>query len=55
MSKNWMLTIRTKLRDGTEKISTSPMLCEHEISYREAMVVAASQFGFERVISVIAK
>jgi len=55
MSKNWLLSIRTKLRNGTYKISASPMLCEYEISNNEAMEVAVSQFGAERVISVIAK
>jgi len=52
MSKNWLLTIRTKLRNGAYKISTSSMLCEYEISHDEAMEVAVSQFGAERVIKI---
>lgn len=56
MTKNWLLTIRTKLRDGTEKVSRSPMLSlDGDISHAEAMEVAVSQFGAERVISVTEK
>lgn len=51
MTKNWLLTIRTRLRDGTEKVSRSPMLSlDGHISHAEAMEVAVSQFGAERVI-----
>lgn len=52
MTKNWLLTIRTKLRDGTEKVSRSPMLCDTDISRDEAMLVAVSQFGAERIINI---
>lgn len=56
MTKNWILTIRTKLRDGGEKVSRSPMLClDSEISRDEAMEVAVSQFGKDRIISIEAK
>lgn len=52
MTKNWLLTIRTNLRDGSEKISRSPMICDEPITQDEAMAVAASQFGEDRVLSV---
>lgn len=55
MTKNWLLTIRTKMRDGTEKVSRSPMISESDISHSEAMEVAISQFGAERVISITEK
>ena len=55
MTKNWLLTISTKMRDGTEKVSQSPMISENDISYSEAMEVAISQFGAERVISITEK
>jgi len=55
MTKNWILTIRTKMRDGTEKVSRSPMISESDISHSEAMEVAISQFGAERVISITEK
>lgn len=50
MTNKWLLTIRTG-----DKISISPMLCEAPISYGDAMTVAVSQFGAERVISVTEK
>ena len=51
MTNNWLLTIRTG-----DKVSTSPMLClGGAISHAEAMEVAVSQFGKERVISIIDK
>ena len=49
-TNKWLLTIRTG-----DKISTSPMLCDVPISYDDAMAVAVSQFGADRVISVIGK
>jgi len=53
VEKNWIITVSTRLRDGTEKISRSPMLClDSEISHAEAMEVAVSQFGCERVIKI---
>jgi len=55
VSKNWLLTIRTKLRDGTDKISRSPMIAEHDISAEEALKIAVDMFGVERVISVTQK
>jgi hypothetical protein len=55
MSKNWLLTIRTKLRDGTDKISSSPMIAETELIYQEALKIAVDMFGADRVISVTEK
>ena len=55
VSKNWLLTIRTKLRDGTDKISRSPMISDHDISAAEALKIAADMFGADRVISVTEK
>ncbi len=50
MTTKWLLTIRTG-----DKVSTSPMLCTEPISYEDALAVAVSQFGADRVISVHAK
>jgi len=51
--KNWIITVSTRLRDGTEKVSRSPMLSlDGDISHAEAMEVAVSQFGAERVMKV---
>lgn len=55
MSKNWLLTIRTRLRDGTDKISRSPMIAETELGHAEALKVAVDMFGADRVISVTGK
>lgn len=52
MSKNWLLTIRTRLRDGTDKISRSPMISDHDISVEEALKIAHDMFGVERVIKI---
>jgi len=56
VSKNWLLTICTKLRDGTDKISRSPMLSlDGDIDHTEALKIAADMFGADRVISVTEK
>ena len=52
MTRYWLLTIRTRLRDGSEKTSRSAMLCSDPIDYQAALEIASSQFGARRVIGV---